>query len=276
MKYERLSERIERLNLASADLVVVVSRAMRDDVVARGADPARVLVNPNGVDPERYRPDVDGRPVRARYGLDRHTVIGFIGTFGPWHGAEVLARAFVALLRQDPLLAESVRLLMIGDGVTMASVRRILTDGDALKLTTFTGLVPQEQGPEHLAACDVLVSPHVANPDGSAFFGSPTKVFEYMAMGKGIVAADLDQIGEVLQHGQTAWLVQPGDAGVLAAALARLVADADLRRRLGSKARREAVAHHTWRAHVRRTIDRVSDVISAPGAAVAHAPASNA
>ncbi len=98
LRHEALSQRIEQLNLTCADLTVVVSRVMRDEVVARGVDASAVFVNPNGVDPDRYRPDVDGRAVRERYGLGPFVVIGFIGTFGPWHGAEVLARAFVRLL----------------------------------------------------------------------------------------------------------------------------------------------------------------------------------
>ena len=58
------------LNLSSADLIVVVSRAMRDDVVARGIEPDRVFANPNGVDIDRYRPDIDGGAIRARHRLD--------------------------------------------------------------------------------------------------------------------------------------------------------------------------------------------------------------
>ena len=75
-----------------------------------------------------------------------------------------------------------------------------------------------------------------------------------MAMGKGIVASDLDQIGEVLRHGETAWMVPPADAGALAAGLSMLVENPALRRQLGEAARREAVAQHTWRSHVRKTI----------------------
>jgi glycosyltransferase involved in cell wall biosynthesis len=264
LRYERVSERIERLNLASADLIVVVSRAMADEVAGRGADRSRVLVNPNGADPNRYRADLDGAAVRARCGLGHAVVVGFIGTFGPWHGAEVLARAFVALRASDPSLAQRVRLLMIGDGATLASVKRILSEGGALEAAAFTGLVPQEDGPEFLAACDVLVSPHVPNADGTPFFGSPTKLFEYMAMGKGIVASDLDQIGEVLEHGRTAWLVSPGDVDALAAGLRRLMADRVLRDTLGAEARRQVLAQYTWRQHTKRTLDRLQEVVAAP------------
>jgi glycosyltransferase involved in cell wall biosynthesis len=261
LRYEALSARIEQLNLSSADLIVVVSRAMHDEVIARGIDPARVLVNPNGVDPDRYRPDVDGQAVRARYGLGTATVIGFIGTFGPWHGAEVLARAFVTLIKANPTLAQSVRLLLIGDGASMADVRRILSEGNALALTAFSGLVSQDEGPAHLAACDVLASPHVGNPDGTPFFGSPTKLFEYMAMGKGIVASDLDQIGEVLEHGRTAWLAAPGDVDALAGGLARLAADPALRQTLGAAARARVLAAHTWHQHTKRTIERLQEIV---------------
>jgi len=148
------------------------------------------------------------------------------------------------------------------------SVQRILAAGGALEATVFTGLIPQEDGPAHLAACDVLASPHVENPDGAPFFGSPTKLFEYMAMGKGIVASDLEQIGEVLVHGRTAWLVRPGSVDALAAGLAQLIDDRELRKALGSVARREVVARYTWREHTRRTIERLKDQVaqSAPGA----------
>lgn len=263
LRYERLAARIERLNLQAADLVSVVSRALADEVCGNGVDPARVLVNPNGVDPSRYHPDVDGRPVRARYGLEGYTVIGFIGTFGPWHGAEVLAESFVRLLASDPMRRERLRLLWIGDGPALARVRRIVEAGGAAGGCVFTGLVPQDDGPAYLAACDLYASPHVPNPDGTPFFGSPTKLFEYMAMGRGIAASALDQIGEVLEDGRTALLVPPADATALARALARLADDPALRARLGAEARRVALARYTWHAHVGRLVDALEAVLRA-------------
>lgn len=257
VRHEALSERIECLNLTAADLVVVVSRAMQSELVARGVDPARILVNFNGVDEQRYRPDIDAGAVRARLGLGSATIVGFIGTFGPWHGAEVLARAYAAAIAADPALARSTRLLMIGDGVGLDAVKQIVAAAGIADAVRFTGLVPQHEGPAHLAACDVLVSPHVPNPDATVFFGSPTKLFEYMATGRCIVASDLEQIGEVLHDGRDALLVPPGDVGALSDAIRRVVADGELRERLGRAARDKAVAHHTWRQHTGRTIDRV-------------------
>lgn len=266
LKYEEIASRIELLNLNAADLIVVVSRAMRDELIARSVDGHRILVNPNAVDPNRYTPAIDGSAVRRRLGLDGRTVLGFISTFQPWHGAVVLARAFVALLNDHPEHRGSVHLLMIGTGAEADHARRVIEDAGFGDAVTFTGLVAQESGPEHLAACDILVSPHVPNADGSPFFGSPTKLFEYMAMGRGIVASNLDQIGEVLRHGETAWLVPPADVAGLAEGLDRLVRDRALRDALGAAARREALAQHTWHAHVLRTLEALDARIHASAA----------
>lgn len=255
LRHVGLSAEIEAYNLQSADLVVVVSRALKDALIAANVAPEKILVNPNGVQPDVYSPSVDGTKIRQQYGLEGRTVVGFIGTFGRWHGAEVLAEAFGRLLQQHPDYREAVRLLMVGDGVTMSEVRRRIEGQGVADAVILTGLVPQECGPAHLAACDLLVSPHVPNSDGTPFFGSPTKLFEYMAMAKGVVASHLDQIGEILEHGHTAWMVEPNNVSALATGLKTLIDHPELRSRLGQEARREVVARYTWREHTRRIIE---------------------
>jgi glycosyltransferase involved in cell wall biosynthesis len=259
LKYEKLSERIELLNLMAADMIVVVSQPMKDELVNRGIDAEKILVNPNGVDPDRYSPNLDGSRVRRHYHLDGKSVVGFIGTFGKWHGAEILVEAFGKLLQTHPEYKGRAALFMIGDGVTMPLVKRNIDKFDIRESCVLTGLVPQDEGPEHLAACDILVASHKPNPDGTPFFGSPTKLFEYMAMGKGIVASNLDQIGEVLKHDQTAWLVKPGDVESLMLGLKMLIDDTGRRERLGQAARNEVVSKYTWREHTRKIIERLKE-----------------
>lgn len=250
LKNQELAEEIELLNLRSADLVVVISEAVSEQVRQMGIGPEKILVNPNGVDVERLYPQISGSRVRAEYGLKDKLVAGFIGTFGQWHGAEVLARAVKPLVEQVPEL----RFLFVGDGVMMPKVNEALVEDNAEEFVILTGMVPQEQAPEYLAACDILVSPHVPNKDGSKFFGSPTKLFEYMAMGRAIVASDLDQIGEVLTNERNALLVKPGSVDELVKAIVRLT-DPDLRQRLADQARRDAVKNYTWTQNAKRVID---------------------
>ncbi len=259
LKFENLSQEIEVLNLVHAHVVVVVSRPMKDELIARGIAANKILVNPNGVDPDRYSPDVDPSVVRLRHALRGKLIVGFIGTFGRWHGAEVLAEAFARLVKSQPERRSQLRLLLIGDGPTMPMVKDVVERHAVEDLVVFTGTVSQEDGPAYLAACDVLASPHVPNPDGTPFFGSPTKIFEYMAMGKGIVASDLDQIGEVLHHRKTAWLVKPGDADALMVGLQVLVEDQTLRLALGRAAREEVLRAHSWREHTRRIVEKLHE-----------------
>jgi glycosyltransferase involved in cell wall biosynthesis len=102
----------------------------------------------------------------------------------------------------------------------------------------------------------VLVSPHVPNADGSPFFGSPTKLFEYMAAGKAIVASDLDQIGDVLRDG-LAVLVRPGDVDDLVRGIGEAVDDPALRAQLGERARQRVLERYTWEHHVDAMLERL-------------------
>lgn len=242
-----------------ADLLVVVSAVLRDELVSRGVPADKILVNPNAVDPEIYDP---GRfppdeiaALRESFGFaPNHLVFGFIGTFSMWHGVEVLAEAIPRLVtRRDDL-----RFLLIGDGPLHHPVREKLRAAGIGDRCVLTGLVPQMEAVRLLAACDAYLSPHVPNPDGSRFFGSPTKLFEYMAMGRAIVASDLEQIGEILEHENTALLVKPGDVGALVDAVLRVADDRTLRDRLGRNARDAALRGHTWDAHVQKILNALA------------------
>ena len=258
--FESTMALVEDANLFSADLIVAVSKPSKDELLSRGVPGERIIVNPNGVDPDIYRPDRDGDAVRRKLGIGSdEVVIAFVGTFGNWHGTEVLAEAFARLLVKYPALAGKVRLLLIGDGGKMPLVRDILQRSGAIDRAVLTGTVPQFDTPDYLATADVFASPHVPNPDGSPFFGSPTKLFEYMAMGRAIIASDLDQIGEVLERQKTALLVPPADPDALAEGMAALVQDADLRRALGAAARDRCLAEFTWAQHTRRILGTLSE-----------------
>jgi glycosyltransferase involved in cell wall biosynthesis len=260
IRREDLVVRIEDLNLRAAALVVVVSDALAEEVTSRDVPRGRVLVVPNGVDPERFSPAVDGTQTRARYGIGPgELVVGFVGTFGAWHGAEILARAFASIAVQPDI---ALRLLMIGAGPRLPATRALVEAAGLSKQVVFTGLVPQEEGPAHMAACDILVAPHIPNPDGSAFFGSPTKLFEYLAMGKAVVASALDQLGQVVIDGGNGVLVPPGDPEPLAIAIRNLAHDPELRARLGAQARRDALERHTWAQHTGSITCRLEELLS--------------
>ena len=246
-----LLERYERLNLDAAARIFVVSEVERRNLELRGVPSEKIIVNPNGVDVERFRPGVGGVDARRELGFrDDEVVAGFVGTFGPWHGVEKLAATIKAIPPVSP-----VRFLLVGSGSLHAEVAKRLEAETAAGRVIFTGAVRHDRVPQLLDACDILVAPHVPLADGSEFFGSPTKVFEYMAMEKGIVASRLGQIGEVLVDGETALLVEPGNVQELTRAIVRLVESKELRERLGARAREVAEREHTWTHNAQRVLE---------------------
>jgi glycosyltransferase involved in cell wall biosynthesis len=289
LRFPRLARLAEDVMLRHADLVVTVSRVLGEELRARGIAAERVAVHPNGVDPHQFDPSRFSsqarRALRARYRIaPSAAVCAFIGTFERWRGVTLLADVIRALASQEEawLRRWQVHFLLIGDGPLLPQVRELLQGSRAEPFVTLTGLVEQEEAPAHLAAADVLLAPHVPNADGSPFFGSPTKLFEYMAMGRGIVASDLDQIGEVLlrsyrasalpggpcQPGEDrqAILVAPGNRGELITGLRFLVEHADYREALGRNAREAALSRYTWDHNVATVLDRLQRVLkSGPG-----------
>ena len=244
-----------------ADMLVTISEVLADELVARGVPPARVAWYPNCIDPAVFDPArfgaADTESLRARLGIPAGaTVVTFLGTFGDWHGAEVFAAAAARLVPDAAL--DRLHFLFIGDGRRRRQCEEILADAVAAGRATFAGLVPQQEAPLHLAASDVFVSPHVPNPDGTRFFGSPTKLFEYMAMQRPIIASRLEQVGEVLSDGRTALLVTPGDAAGLADAIRRLAADPGLGQSIAREARANALAKYTWDTHVEHISERIA------------------
>src|SRR5216683_6517511 len=252
-----LLERFERLNLDAAARIFVVSEVERRNLLRNGIADEKIVVNPNGVDTEKFRPDIGGAVVRRELGVSEDEALaGFVGTFGPWHGVLTLAEA-IALLPDDC----GVRFLLVGAGRLRDEVERMVRSAGKAERVIFAGHVEHERVPALLDACDILLSPHVPLEDGSEFFGSPTKLFEYMSMGKGIIASRLGQIGDVLANEETALLVEPGEAGQLADAILCLGRSRELRESLGAAARRVAVERHTWKHNAAHVLESYRDLV---------------
>ncbi|HEX8903116.1 glycosyltransferase [Vitreimonas sp.] len=254
----------EEFAFKQATLISVVSEHVGADVAKRGVPRRRILTNPNAVELDAYAPapTEERRAIRAELGFgDSDRVIGFIGTFGGWHGVDVLAGSMHKILARAP----NARFLLIGDGNLKPMVLEAIEKHRLHERVKDVGRVPQTEGARLLKACDVLVSPHSSHMVDSKFFGSPTKLFEYMAMAAGIVASDLEQIGEVLapalrledlRSGRTeagqnrALLCAPGNEDEFVEAVLALVNNPALSAALGKNARQAAERYYTWDQHV--------------------------
>lgn len=262
---EREAEQIERAVFANVDLLVAVSEGVRSYLLRFDAPLERIVVLPNGVNLTRFRAEIDGTVVRHRYGLESKTIIGFSGSLKPWHGVDLLLRAFAsvhAILshcrpeRKDGEPGNAgLHLLIIGDGPQRESLMRQSAELGVSAAVTFTGAVPHAEVPAHLAALDIAVAPYVSS-DG--FYFSPLKVMEYLAMGRATIAPMLGQLPSLLQGaaGPCGLLYHPDDQHQLAAALLRLISDGELRQQLGARAAAQARLRSSWQTIARQIIER--------------------
>jgi glycosyltransferase involved in cell wall biosynthesis len=244
----RLAAAIERSALRSAALVAAVSEQAADMAVAAGASPGKTMVVPNGVDLQYVDAASNGHAPQSTSLGD--ALLGWAGSFGPTtYGGEIIVRAMSRL-------PETIRLLMIGEGPERHLCQRLADQLGIGGRIEWTGVLPHRDTLQQLAKCDILVAPYIPLPE-QLFFGSPIKLFEYMALSRPIVASRLGQISEMLKDGVTGRLVEPGDVRDLSAAILDVLQSPDRGQALGDAARREVEKSHTWDHRASAVLRRV-------------------
>ncbi len=172
--------------------------------------------------------DVDPLAIRREFGIpDNALVVGKVARLFPLKGHDQLMDAAPAIVAQHP----NVRFFLIGDGILYDHLRERARQLGILDNFVFAGLIPRERIPQMLSAMDVLV--HTSLREGLA-----RVLPQALAMGKPCVSFDIDGAPEVVLPEQTGYLVAPGDSAGLAAAVARLLADSQLRARMGEAGRK--------------------------------------
>lgn len=223
------------------DGIVATTANLKRFILEEFHPSAPIFVVPNGVAVERFDPPAwkEGR------------TICYIGQLHPWKGVEILIQAMPHLPGEELLIVggqpEAVRRLE-------ASAR---AEGCASRVR-FAGQVDLARVQDLLAQMNVAVLPGTKTWI-SAFFTSPLKLFEYMAAGVPIVAADLPSTREVLKDGETALLVEPEDPKALAAGIRRVLGDRELAMKLRAKALEE-VQRYSWQERARRLIEAIGEV----------------
>jgi glycosyltransferase involved in cell wall biosynthesis len=201
------------------------------------------MVIPNGVNEAHFQRAPSTSAAKARLGLAGRLVLGFTGFVRDWHGVDRVVRWM------HDSAPSSVHLLVVGDGPARAGLEALAAELDVAERVTFTGVVERAEVPAHVAAFDIALQPAVVG------YASPLKLFEYMALGKAIVAPRQPNVEEVLIDGSNALLFDAGNARGLQVALERLVGDAALRSALGAEAARTISRQgFSWRENARRVV----------------------
>jgi glycosyltransferase involved in cell wall biosynthesis len=233
LELEAAAGAIEGYVLSGSDRVLATSPELVGYARSHGASGRNVRVVPCGVPGSMF-----SAPLRTRQLDPSRFVVGFVGSLKPWHGVDVLLRAFRKLRAID----RSYYLVIVGDGPQRADVERYIREHRLEGCSDVLGNVPHEEVVRTLSRMDVAVAPY---PELPSFYFSPVKLWEYAAAGVPIAASSSGEISRLFPHGEAALLHPPGSASKLAGHIHRLRSDAALATRLSRRARRIARAH-TW------------------------------
>lgn len=253
LKY-RLTRQLESRLVARADAVVTICQGLKSDLVARGTDPARITVMPNGVDLTLF-----GKPLPRDAELARELgfeaggrpcpVIGFIGSFYDYEGIDVLIEAMALLVQRKP----DARLLLVGGGPREAALRQQAAASPAADAIRFVGRVAHHEVDRYYALADIMAYPRKRSRLTELV--TPLKPLEAMAQEKLVAASDIGGHRELVAHGRTGVLFAPDDASACAEALAGLLERRDSWDDFRAAGREHVHARHDWAANAGRYRD---------------------
>jgi len=212
----RLLERIELRLYRSAARVVAVSPAFKDNLVARGIDPARIEIVTNGADLELWRPRERDEALRAELGLTGRFVIAYVGTMGMAHGLDFILRAAARI--EDP----RIHFLLVGDG-SEADALKAQAAAAGLANVSFHPPVAKAQVPRFIAAADAALVPLKRQDTFKSVI--PSKIFEAAGMRRPILLGVEGQAAAIVAEYEAGIAFTPEDEASFLAAVARLASD---------------------------------------------------
>lgn len=243
--FVKLTKKIERYIFEHADAIITVSTFLKSQLEEMKIISSKIHVLPNSVNIIDFDPNISGLGVRDDLKLQGRIVMGFMGTFSVWDNLEFLIATFAEISERYPLLA----LILIGDG---SNKKQLVEDVSKRRLSEkiiFTGKIHHSQVAKHIAAMDLAVIPH-SNP-----FGSPVVLFEYMAMGKAVIAPRLGPILDVIVENENGLLFDAGNMSGLKKLIIELYNSEELRKKIGACARKSILSRHLWQHNAEHVID---------------------
>ncbi len=237
----KLAKWTEEYAWRNADIVLPVTAVLAARVHEARVPIERINVIPNGIDSKKFSTVPDTEQAKKRLGLGGGLVLGFTGFMREWHGLDQVVD--IVARNRD----RKFHLLLVGDGPARGGIEEKARMHGVEDCVTITGVVAREQIADYVAAFDIALQPDVVD------YASPLKLFEYLALGRTIVAPARPNIREVLSDGENALLFDPDTPGALMESVERLCGDAALRKKLGEAARSTIQEKgFTWKNNARR------------------------
>lgn len=232
--WSKKARQAEQLQISNPDHVYVVSSALKKYYLRYTSDETKIEVTPNCVNAKHLVVDENlKKELISKYQLKNKKVLGFTGSIFPYHGVDILLRAFAEITTND------IVLLIVGDGFIIPDLKLLSEKLKIKDRVVFTGSVPYKNIFTYISLMDITIMAK------SNWYCSPVKIFEYGAMKKAIIAPNTISVKDVMQHMVDGWLIDP-DKNQLITAINALLNNSQLQDTLANNFNSKVLHTHTW------------------------------
>jgi len=253
-KCSHISKWAELKTIKSFDHYFVVSKEIKK-LLDYYIDPSKSNVIPNGVDTEKFNPDIyDKDFYKNILNLKGKTVLGYVGSYKNWHGLDISIDIIEKLSRKD----QNFHLLLVGDGHYYQSIKELISKKRLNDFVTQTGNIFHEEIPKYMAVFDYALMTYPSSIE--SFYFSPLKMFEYMAMRIPVVATDIGQVGEIITDNHTGFLVYPPTPENFVRAI---IDGQDNMDKIAMNSRKLMIDKYSWISNAKKVIEICSRFTSA-------------
>lgn len=243
-----LAKKFERWTFKNATGLVFISSEFQQIAHKEFGEIAPSVVSPNAADLDAFiLDDEKALKLRKKLNINDKVVIGYVGAFVHWHGIDWFVDMIADKLKNNP----NIVLLLIGDGVSYEPIKQRIIQAGVESQIILTGRVEHSEVSTYLSAMDFGILPDSNN------YGSPMKLFEFMAMKKGMVAPDFTPIAEVIKNNETSWLFPANDRIACIEKTLAVAADIAIQQKVGNNARTFIENERQWKHNAQQLLSLI-------------------
>jgi len=264
-----LKRKVARTLMQPASVIVANSRYTRDlcltvcQEIGAARDPSAVRVVPLGTDPSHFRPGVDSKAVRTRYGLGPGRWMLTVARLTAHKGIDTSLRVLADLSRRHP----DLRYAVVGSGDRLGELQDLTGQLGVTDRVRFLTSVPDHDLPALYNMAELYLG--VSRQADSNVEGFGIALVEASACSLPVVAGRSGGIPDAVREGETGLLVDPTDLKAVAAAVERILGDPALAKKLGAGGRQAVESYFNWDRVTREMIAIADEFSPAPAPAPA-------
>jgi len=241
--FPKLAKYFERRILNSASHVITVTDIQKEFLVQKYLKAENISVCHNAINVSEFNPDI--KPAEVKWSVPDPVVIGFVGTMNRWQGIPVLSSVIPEVVEKTP----NAVFLMVGDGEYRQQLEADIEKCGCGEHVYFTGRVAHKDIPGYISSMDITILPD------SNEYGSPMKVFEYMAMKKAVIAPDVPPVQEIIEQNSTGIIIRRSNKNDLSDAIIELINNKDKRCAIADSSLEYVVKNHTWDVNASKIVE---------------------